>query len=63
MKTNAKSRRNFLMAAGIGGAGAVAAVATGRKPRVAGEKTASAQQGDGYRPTEHILKYYETTKV
>jgi hypothetical protein len=63
MKTNTRSRRNFLLAAGLGGAGAVAAVATSRKTRPAGAKTVAASQGDGYRVSEHILKYYKTTEV
>jgi hypothetical protein len=63
MKTKSTSRRNFLVAAGIGGAGAVAAVATSRKPKVAGERIAEADRSSGYRVSEHILKYYKTTEV
>jgi hypothetical protein len=65
MKT-AKStqRRNFLLAAGLGSAGVAAAiVAAGRK----GKKVAQAASGNegpsGYRASEHVLKYYKTTKV
>ena len=65
MKTaKSNTRRKFLLAAGVGGAGAVAAVATGRKARPAGEKQASAQDpAEGYRVTAHIEKYYKTTEV
>ena len=63
MKTNSRSRRNFLLAAGLGGAGAVAAVATTRKPKAATGTTVAAGKGDGYRATEHVLKYYKTTEV
>ena len=65
MKTaKSNTRRNFLLAAGVGGAGAVAAVATGRKAVPAGEKQASAQDtAEGYRVTAHIEKYYKTTEV
>ena len=63
MKTKSRSRRNFLLAAGLGGAGAVAAVATSRKTPAAGAKTAAAGEGSGYRVSEHILKYYKTTEV
>lgn len=65
MKTaKSNTRRNFLLAAGVGGAGAVAAVATGRKALPAGEKQASAQDtAEGYRVTAHIEKYYKTTEV
>jgi hypothetical protein len=63
MKTTRTPRRNFLLAAGLGGAGAIAAVATARKP-VPGAKTqAAAAEPQGYRASEHILKYYKTTEV
>ncbi len=62
--TKPNSRRNFVLAAGLGGAGAVAAVVTGRKAVPAGDKQASAQDAaQGYRVTDHIQKYYKTTKV
>ncbi len=58
------TRRNFLLAAGLGSAGAVAAVATARKPDSAKAKPeATAQAADGYRSTAHIEKYYKTTEV
>jgi len=57
------SRRNFLVAASLGTAGAVAAVATATRS-VPGEKTAPAVDGKkGYHVSEHILKYYKTTEV
>ena len=62
MKTNARSRRNFLLAAGLGGVGTVAAVTAGRKTK-AGEKKVAAEESSGYRVSEHILKYYKTTEV
>jgi len=61
--TKPHTRRKFLLAAGIGGAGAVAAVATKGAAVPAKDDAASAAQGDGYRMTEHIQKYYKTTKV
>ena len=63
MKTKSTSRRNFLLAAGLGSAGAVATVATLGKPKVAGETAPAAQKTDGYRASEHVLKYYKTTEV
>ena len=58
------NRRNFLLAAGLGGAGVAAAVATGTKPAPGREKIAAAQaQPSGYHVTEHIQKYYKTTEV
>jgi hypothetical protein len=58
-----KSRRNFLLAAGLGGAGAVAGVATARKARAGGGKESAGDKAQGYRATEHVLKYYKTTEV
>jgi hypothetical protein len=63
MKTKSTSRRNFLIAAGAGSAGAVAAVATLRKPGAGAKTAAGAATGDGYRASEHILKYYKTAEV
>lgn len=61
------TRRNFLMAAGLGGAGAVAAVATtlgkAKVKSAAGEAPGAQAQADGYRASEHVLKYYKTTEV
>ena len=62
--TRPTTRRNFLLAAGLGGAGAVAAVATARKAAPGAKSTAAATDAaDGYRVTEHIQKYYKTTEV
>ena len=56
------NRRNFLLAAGLGGAGVAAAVATSvRKP--AAKAAAAAIGPSGYHASEHILKYYKTTEV
>ncbi|HTS85723.1 MAG TPA: formate dehydrogenase [Usitatibacter sp.] len=65
MKTTRPSnRRNFLLTAGLGGAGVAAAVATGaRKAGKSASEGATASADTKYRATEHILKYYETTKV
>ncbi len=59
------TRRNFLLAAGLGGAGAVAAVAAARKQaeKAAGTDATVEAKTDGYRVTPHILKYYKTTEV
>ena len=62
MKTTKRitNRRNFLLAAGLGGAGA--AVATGvRKPEK--RVDAEAAKPTGYQESEHVLKYYKTTEV
>ena len=65
MKTKrTEDRRKFLLAAGLGGAGAAALVAGVKAKRASpagGARAAAAP--DGYRATEHILKYYKTTQV
>jgi hypothetical protein len=57
------NRRNFLLAAGLGGAGVAAAVATGKKAPGRAKIAAAQGQPTGYHVTEHILKYYKTTEV
>jgi hypothetical protein len=62
--TKPANRRNFLLAAGLGTAGVAAAiVATGKKPIVAADPESAAGQATVYQASEHIKKYYETTKV
>lgn len=63
MKTAKSNRRNFLLAAGMGGAGVAAAVATGVKAPNRAKVAAAQKQPSGYHVTEHILKYYKTTEV
>jgi len=65
MKTTKTNRRKFLMAASLGGAGAVAAVVAGKQAVDAPKEgtEAAAPQASGYRVTEHIEKYYKTTEV
>ena len=56
-------RRNFLLAAGLGGAGVAAAVVA-KAPKV-GAKLAGqdAEKPTGYHASEHVRKYYKTTEV
>ena len=61
--TRPNTRRKFLLAAGVGSAGAVAAVATKGVGAPAVATAAKTAEGDGYRLSEHIQKYYKTTKV
>ena len=61
--TKPNSRRKFLLNASLGGAGAAAAVVTGRKIPADGKAEAPAGQPRGYHVSEHILKYYKTTQV
>lgn len=62
--SNKMSRRKFLAAVGVGGAAAAAVATQGGKVEeaatVAGQKV---RQGQGYQVTEHVRRYYETTKV
>ena len=59
-------RRGFLLAAGVGSAGAVAVVATGMgkesaKPVIA---AISAEEKSGsYEETAHVSNYYRTARV
>ncbi|HLQ03123.1 MAG TPA: twin-arginine translocation signal domain-containing protein [Burkholderiales bacterium] len=59
------SRRNFLIAAGVGGAATAAAI-TGRV-LTPGEPQAVAsndkRRGKGYQETAHVRSYYNTAKV
>jgi hypothetical protein len=59
--TSKLSRRNFLLA-GAGGA-VTAAVVAGNAPRTQPKKAESVTGSKGYRVTDHIRKYYNTTKV
>ena len=58
------NRRKFLLAAGLGGAGAAAALVTATPKTQANPGDAPAvDKASGYRLTDHIEKYYKTTKV
>jgi hypothetical protein len=57
------TRRNFLLAASLGGAGAVVAVATAHiGPQVAAATAPVKVERSGYRASPHILTYYKTTE-
>ena len=63
-KAKTTNRRNFLLAAGLGGAGAAAAIVTaGKAVKTAGAQAPAEPQQTAYRETDHIRKYYKTTKV
>ena len=57
------SRRNFLLAAGAGGIAATAAVVVGTGSQGAPKKAEAVSGSKGYHVTEHVRKYYNTTKV
>jgi hypothetical protein len=65
MATDSMRRRRFLAVLGSGTAGVVGAIAVRdstplHAPAAAGPEAAGHS---GYRMTEHIAKYYKTTKV
>ena len=64
MKTSTSrlSRRNFLLAVGAGGV-ATAAVVAHKAPKARPDKQKVAAGSKGYQLTEHVQKYYSTTKV
>jgi hypothetical protein len=59
------SRRNFLIAAGVGGTATVAAIAgralTSNEPKAAASN--DKRRGKGYQDTAHVRSYYNTAKV
>jgi hypothetical protein len=57
------SRRKFLLAAGLGSAGVAAAVATATRSTDAATPAPAVDKAKGYHVSEHIEKYYRTTKV
>ena len=61
--TKPTNRRNFLLAAGLGSAGAVAAVATNAREPGAKALAEESAKPTGYHASEHIQKYYKTTEV
>ncbi|MBL8511987.1 MAG: twin-arginine translocation signal domain-containing protein [Betaproteobacteria bacterium] len=64
-KDKSSNRRQFLLGATLGTAGAVVAVVSGKSP--AGDRAVAVAGGDaesrGYRMTAHIQRYYDTTKI
>jgi hypothetical protein len=59
-------RRNFLIGAGVGGVGAAAALAGGVaavKPATSEPTSEPLAEGKGYQETEHVRRYYGTTRI
>ena len=59
-------RRGFLLALGLGGAGAAALAArslSGVAPNAAATPADADVKGAGYQTTDHVKRYYETTKT
>jgi hypothetical protein len=61
--TSKLSRRNFLLTVGAGGVATVATVAATRSQSQPKKKAAAAPGSKGYQLTEHVRKYYSTTKA
>ena len=61
--TKPTNRRNFLLAAGLGGVGAAAAAVGSKRIAAKADLKAEAAKPSGYHASEHIQKYYKTTKV
>lgn len=58
------SRRKFFAAVGAGGVAAAAAVVANKgSDEHKAEASQAARQGQGYQLSEHVRRYYETTKV
>jgi hypothetical protein len=62
-RTKRLSRRNFLLAAGAGGAATAAAIMAKNLPPAAPAPAPSKRATRGYQASEHINNYYRTTKV
>lgn len=59
-------RRSLLLGAGVAGVAAVAARALPVAPTEvasAAAKATAPDQGGGYQLTQHVLRYYETTRI
>ena len=61
--TSKLSRRNFLLTVGAGGVATVAAVAATIPQKAQPKKAAAVPGSKGYQLTEHVRKYYSTTKA
>ena len=57
------SRRNFLLAAGAGSVAATAAIVSAKGTQGQLKKAEAVSGSKGYHVTEHVRKYYNTTKV
>ena len=65
MKSSASklSRRKFLLGVGAGGIATAAAVVATKNAPTQQKKAEAVTGSKGYHVTEHIRKYYATTKI
>lgn len=63
-KANTK-RRNFMLTLGLGGLAAAAALLVGKESRAAQPEEAALQAPvkKGYRVSEHVKRYYRSTRI
>jgi hypothetical protein len=62
-RTKRLSRRNFLWAAGAGGAATAAAIMARKVPQTQPAADQGKRATRGYHASEHVNSYYRTTKV
>lgn len=58
-------RRQLVVGAGVAAGAAAAAAALGQRvaaPAAGAKASPVASEGEGYRLTDHVLRYYETTR-
>jgi hypothetical protein len=66
MEQTTHKRRNFLLTLGLGAAAAVSAVLMRKRPEIAAQPQATAAEPvpvKGYHVSEHVKRYYRTTRV
>jgi hypothetical protein len=66
MEQTTHKRRNFLLALGLGAAGLLSAVLMRKRPDIAAQPEATAAEPEpvkGYHVSEHVKRYYRTTRV
>ena len=61
-RTNTR-RRGFLLALGAGGAGAAALAARSLSGVAPQSESSSSDDSKGYQLTDHVKRYYGTTKI
>ncbi len=61
VEVKSRARREFLKTAGLG-AGAVGATAIALSGKPAKAETKTGSKKAGYRATEHVKKYYDTSR-
>jgi ferric-dicitrate binding protein FerR (iron transport regulator) len=62
--TRRRSRRHFLLSVGVGGVATAAAISLKNSPTAPHVSTGSGKRTSrGYQASEHVHRYYRTTKV